>query len=329
MKRYTRHDLQKMYEEASQELTELIHQKISSLPDQTQEEPVVKKKLSFSAAGIIAIVIALMAAAYAATALYRVVTWKGEITRTVDSTETPVSLAEENPYLQEQTDSLRQFMLDVPDDETVFAWYESDGKITASELHRKQITITSFEKFKQYMTGTQDLTLPSWYPDEDVSSCRAVIYMDCKAFGKYDLLENHCNGNMKYKRFLIDDSDSLITGYRLELSLKDGSLVTVNAYLASMVSSSEEALMLREGETAEKIDIGGMSDALLIKAQGPDTQVNLIMRRNLIEPVRWKLLPYNNYVTSDDNNYYNEEYIYVWGHKIVNPDIVTKLFQGE
>ena len=65
MKRITQNDLRKMYEAPPQELTEQIHETISSLPVRGQEEKIVKKKLSFSVIAAIALVIVLMATALA------------------------------------------------------------------------------------------------------------------------------------------------------------------------------------------------------------------------------------------------------------------------
>ena len=90
MKQYTQSELQKMYMEPSEELKNRIHQEISSLPIKEQEEEIVKKKLSFSFVSVIAILLALVAVAYAATEVYHriSVNWKGE---TVSETELPIS----------------------------------------------------------------------------------------------------------------------------------------------------------------------------------------------------------------------------------------------
>ena len=56
-----------MYETPPRELTEQIHETISSLPVHGQEEKIVKKKLSFSVIAAAALMIVLMATALAAT----------------------------------------------------------------------------------------------------------------------------------------------------------------------------------------------------------------------------------------------------------------------
>ena len=67
MKRFTQSDLRRMYETPPRELTEQIHETISSLPVHGQEEKIVKKKLSFSVIAAAALMIVLMATALAAT----------------------------------------------------------------------------------------------------------------------------------------------------------------------------------------------------------------------------------------------------------------------
>ena len=67
MKRCTQSDLRKMYEAPPQEMTDHIHEMISSLPVREQEEKIVKKKLSFSVIAAVVLMIMLMATALAAT----------------------------------------------------------------------------------------------------------------------------------------------------------------------------------------------------------------------------------------------------------------------
>ena len=57
MKRFTQSDLRRMYETPPRELTEQIHETISSLPVHGQEEKIVKKKLSFSVIAAAALMI--------------------------------------------------------------------------------------------------------------------------------------------------------------------------------------------------------------------------------------------------------------------------------
>lgn len=70
MKRYTQSDLQKMYIEPSEGLKNYIHEEISSLQINKQEEKIVKKKRPFSFVHAIAIFLVLVALVYAVTEVY-------------------------------------------------------------------------------------------------------------------------------------------------------------------------------------------------------------------------------------------------------------------
>ena len=65
MKRITQNDLRKMYEAPPQELTEQIHETISSLPVHEQEEKIMNKKLRVSIIVAAALAIVLMTTALA------------------------------------------------------------------------------------------------------------------------------------------------------------------------------------------------------------------------------------------------------------------------
>ena len=82
MKRFTQNDLRKMYEAPPQEMTEQIHETISSLPVHGQEEKIMNKKLRISIIVAAALAIELMTTALAGavnedfnTMLYK--TWPG------------------------------------------------------------------------------------------------------------------------------------------------------------------------------------------------------------------------------------------------------------
>jgi len=65
MKRFTQSDLRKMYEAPPRELTEQIHETISSLPVHRQEEKTMNKKLRISIIVAAALVIVLITTAVA------------------------------------------------------------------------------------------------------------------------------------------------------------------------------------------------------------------------------------------------------------------------
>ena len=91
----------------------------------------------------------------------------------------------------------------------------------------------------------------------------------------------------------------------------------------------EEPLMLREGETAKKVSIEGMSDALLIMAEDPAYPDGLIMQRKLDEPVQLKQLPLNNRLEESDDRNCQYEYITVWVYNCDDPECLLELFSAE
>ena len=288
-----------------------------------------RKKLPARLIIVIAILFALTTGAYAVTALYRVVTWQGEIGRTMEPLQTPEPSAEETEALQASDEALWSFMSDIPDEKTVYAWYENgQNEIQRSELHKKRKTFASGEAFLRFLSGDQNLSAPACLPDGTIEDFAGEVYMDCAAFGTYELLERGQTGPLRFSRFLIDDSSAVATGYSAVFSLEDGTVLSVRSELRS-AAASDEALLLREGESAEKVEVPGMSDALLIKAQDTAYPDGLLMHRKLGEPVRWKRLPYREDLEPDDDQYYREEYVTVWAYRLEEPEKLLKLFSGE
>ena len=286
----------------------------------------VKKKLSFGLACALAAVL-MAAIAYAVTGQYRVASWQGEIKETEALEQ--LTEAYDLQGRQQMEESLRAFMDDVRDEETAFAWYENDDhEIQSSELHKTKKTFPDPASLEQYMAGISHLTFPSWFPDENKTYFDAEVYMSCKAFGTYTLLNRGSAGAMQYKRFLVDEDSTIPTGYRLACTMEDGCIFSISSELRT-APVSDNALMIREGETAEPVSIDGITDALLIRATDPAYPDGLIMHRILQEPIRWKQLPLNDYLEEVDDCYYGEELIYVWAYNIKDPEILLKLFSGE
>ena len=173
---YTQNDLQQMYEKPSQELTDRIHQTITSFPPQEQEEIIVKKKLPFSVVCVFVILFALAAAAYAAsTGWVREVTWQGE---TVETTDEPYTGPEMTDDFTKTQQFFEEQVASIPDDEYADIAYYGNG-FNICQTRQKQKVFTSFEEFKQYMAGVDYLTVPAWLP-ENMTGFSATVYMDSK-----------------------------------------------------------------------------------------------------------------------------------------------------
>jgi hypothetical protein len=293
-------------------------------------ETKVKKKLSVSMI-VASLLLVLTTVALAVTGLYRVINWQGDVTRTTDLTQTPGTDTVQAVSEEWHVDSLNSFISEIPNEETAFAWYNNDdGSIKCSELHQKQIPISSIEWFAEYMHDIRHLSVPVSFPGGNVTYCYGKVFMECKAFGKYSLIKNGQSGSMCYNRFLIDESSSIVTGYDLFFALGDpenGTRYIIRSELRDR--TYEEPLMLREGETAKKVSIEGMSDALLIMAEDPAYPDGLIMQRKLDEPVQLKQLPLNNRLEESDDRNCQYEYITVWVYNCDDPECLLELFSAE
>ena len=293
-------------------------------------EAKVKKKLSVSVI-VALLLLALATVALAVTGLDRVINWQGDVTRTTEFTQASGSETLQSVPEEWHVDSLNTFISEIPNEETAFAWYNNDdGSIKCSELHQKQIPISSIEWFTQYMHGIRHLSVPVSFPEGNVSYCYGKVFLECKAFGKYTLIKNGQSGSMCYNRFLIDEPSSVATGYDLFFALGDlenGTRYIIRSELRDR--TNEEPLMLREGESARKVNVKGMSDALLITADDPAYPDGLIMQRKLDEPVRLKQLPLNNQLEESDDRNYQFEYITVWVYNCDDPECLLKLFSAE
>ena len=287
------------------------------------EKP-MKKKLSASLALILALLLGLTAAAFAATALCRVVNWQGEVTRTAE----PPQISSPQPESAADREALDDFISEIPDAETAFAWYaDEDGGIQSSALHKTQAQFSAVDPFLHALTGAEQLTAPAGLPREEMAECTARIYTECRAFGQYTLLKSSASGRLRYNRFLIDASSAVATGYELTLATADGSLFSIRSELRE--SASPEPLMLREGETAQKAAVPGMDEALLITAADDAYPDGLILQRRLLEPVRLKQLPLNDRLLEADDRCYAYEYVTVWGYRLTEPERLLRIWGGE
>ncbi len=288
----------------------------------------MKKKWTVSLAFVLLILLGLAGAAYGVTSLCRVVGWQGQVTRTVEPAETPEVPDEKTLDKESKMGMISSFLQTVPDEETAFAWYD-DGTNEMSIYNcdlRKTVKNTNFtEEFLEWLSSS-GMTVPSWIPEEAHGRCTAAVFMDCKAYGQYELLESSYGEDFNYTRFRIDEASKIPTEYLFGIDLEDGSSYMIHSYLRP--SQSEEATGLLEGESAEKVTVKGMDDALLIRRNESSVPV-LIMRRQLDEPVAWKQLPVRDDVAEDDNRQYCEEYVSVFTFNTDDNRETLKFFSAE
>ena len=284
-----------------------------------KKENKMNKKIRAGFVLVLASLFVLAAAAYAAPALYRVITWRGKTTRTE-------MLLENTNETQQMDASISDFLQTVPDEQTVFAWYEDNERtIIASSLHKMQKRFSTSKQILQYLSDCQTLTPPHWLPDGELDYFDAIVSMDCKAAGEYEQLAQDDRHRLHYTRFRIADDSAFASGYDFTLVFKDGRALHIQSNL-QLDAHPEEALLLNDTQTAQEIQIDGMTEALLITSSDPANPDGLIMRRYLSDPVAWKQLPYNEYVNENDNNLYAAEYISVWAFNWENAEELINMF---
>ena len=299
MKQYTQSELQKMYMEPSEELKDRIHQEISSLPIKEQEEKIVKKKLSFSFVSVIAILLALVAVAYAATEVYHriSVNWKGE---TVEETELPVgpeTTVVPPPNAQMLNDEDLTRMADellrnaVAEDEYGVVSYETAGCImnSASPIQR---TFDSWDEFREYIIHSSELTLPTWIPD-GYEFREAKVMISCKADGAYKLIEERQEGAITLKRYKIDDSDSVVIWYDINFreSGENKHYLHVDSMLIDDLDANERVFNLTDGQSASVITVPGMDHTLAIVDSNDPAFNSLAMLRKLNHSIEYIMDP--------------------------------------
>ena len=289
---------------------------------------VMKKKLSFSVVGIIAIILVLTAVAYATTQVFHriSVNWKGKI---IEEQEVynPEPTPSPQPIMNETELGIRaeELLQTVAEEEYGTVSYTSaDGMCLGGSGHPRHKTLYSWEEFKQAMTNVDYLSLPVWIPDE-YEFQYAILKLDCRADGEYRLLEEHQEGTVTLKRFTVDDADSIITGYELLFrdSDEDYHYIAVYSDLYPDSDTDEYSIGLLEGETALVVSIPGMDNALAIDGTNETKGNALLMRRSLDTPIEVKWPPF------EDSPFvlqtFTEESIDVHA-PLLDPDTIQKMF---
>ena len=253
----------------------------------------MKKKLSISFIGVIALLLLLAAVAYAATEVYHRISinWKGE---TVEETEVPIGpeatvappldaqiLSDED--LSRMADELLQNS--VAEDEYGVVSYETAGG-TMGGARPIQKTFNSWDEFREYMVHSSELTLPTWIPD-GYEFQEAKVSISCKADGEYKLVEERQEGAITLKRYKIGDSDSVVVWYFISFkeSGDNKHYILVSSMLIDDPEADERTFDLIDGQSASVITVPGIDDALAIVDSNDPAINSLAMRRSLSHPI--------------------------------------------
>lgn len=333
MKRYTQSELQKMYIEPSEELKDRIHQEISSLPIKEQEEKIVKKKLSFSFVTVIAILLALVAVAYAATEVYHqiIVNWKGEI---VEEHTEPIMPEATTPPTQPMSDAelsrmASELLSNSPaeDEYVIVSYMTSYGTGGSARPIRKKYD--SWDEFQNAMKEADHLTLPCWIP-EGYEFESAEVRIGCKEQGEYKLIEERQEGALTLFRYKIDDTCAIIVGYEIVFreSAEDYHYIHINSMLSDDDQDSQQ-FFLSDGDNASVVTIPGMDNALTISSDNNPKMSSLVMRRILSNPLKCKNEPMLEKAQMiNDIRIYTEEQIDIFG-PLLDVETLQKIFTHE
>ena len=318
------------------------------------EEPVKKRTISFI--GIIAVLLVLAAVAYAATEIYRQINWKGEpvetITEFLPLSEDTSSDSDANISRNEINDIIHLYIDNIPDEDYAEIWYKSQT-FTTGNIHQKQKNFTSYEDFLQYMSSVDYLTVPSWLPENMISFSGKVLmesqilketdanpenfvyytnedgsisvfnpdalwgYPDA-LWGYYKQAEEWENDQIKFCRYILDDTEAIITGYQLTIGFQDHFEIQIICELSTSLGTS---FKLESDETATPVTVRDMTDGLLITSPGQEKKDKLFLRRELNTPVSFVSLMKGEQTSS-------EEQITIMAYD-QEPENLIKIFSGE
>lgn len=296
-----------------------------------KEEETVKKKLSFSFVSIIAILLLLGAAAYAATEVYHriSVNWKGE---TVEEEEPWLGVTTAPPEIMTEaelsimaSDLLHQSVAE--EEYGIVSYTTSYGTPSTSKPISK--TYYSWDEFLNAMANADSLTLPAWIPD-GYQFESATLWFGCRKGGEYKLIDEHQEGIMTVERYTVDDSDLVITGYDITYRESDEPYHYLAVGSRLEEKTVGEALFgVDEEESASVVTISGMDDAILISSANEIKMSRLVMRRELSDPVECEPEPASTKAPGPiDSTIYIKERISVFAPMLDAEDL-QKMFTPE
>lgn len=263
----------------------------------------MKKKISISLVPILVVLFLLVTVAYAATEIYRQITWKGE---PLETTGEPFASEMVYAVEDEMINHIENLTAAVPEDDYAEVWYTGNDSRTIN-VHKKQKTFSSFEDFQQFMSSFDYLSVPVWLP-ENMNYFSGKVIMDSKvnveseddgnyvdtdgvssyrtgnADGYYKQTEewDDADSHIHYRRYTLNDTEAIITGYELIIGFADHSDIIITSELST---GSGTSFTLAADETAKAIVVENMSDALLINSPNTAMHDRLFVRKELDTPI--------------------------------------------
>ena len=298
---------------------------------ESEENTQMKKKLSFSFVSVIAILLVLGAAAYAATEVYHriSVNWKGETIEEEEPwpeiTTAPPEIMTEAELSLMASDLLHHSVAE--EEYGIVSYTTSYGTPGTSKPISK--TYNSWDEFQDTMANTDPLTLPAWVPD-GYEFESATLWFGCRKGGEYKLIEEHQDGIMTVERYKVDDPDLVITGYDITYRESDEDYHYIG--VASRLDEEtvgEDLFGVNEEESATVVIIPGMDDAILIRSSNEIKMSRLVMQRELSSSVECEPEPrFTKAPGLIDSTIYVKERISVFA-PLLDAEVLQKMFTPE
>ena len=244
----------------------------------------VKKKVSFTAVLVAAILAIGATVAFAATVMQRYITinQKGDIIETQDVEMQPEVTSTPEPVANQEFDwaQLHEYVDNAPEEQYVQAMTESGG--VARKPERK---IFSESEFADLIAGCDYLTQPSFIP-EGYHFESATIMLGCNENGEYIQEELRQEGNTYFARYSIAANSETMIGYEVIYRNEEGQYVSIYDQLSES-DTDEEHLFSFPGEYVYRAEnIPDMEYAISMQGNNHNSLCMMKTLRNSIV-CRW------------------------------------------
>lgn len=288
MKDNFREKLQAIYGEPPEELENLIHWQILSLPDSEGGKITMKKPIKFRIAIVIAALMGIMAIAYAATNWVNL-NWKGE-------------KVENAPREQESQDmdlitKMNSALFGAPDEYYCVVLSKSSEDVSTRTKLSRSDSLSALDGIPLMRV-----------PDISFSGTTEVeLDYQCGEHGEYVLADEEENNGFTLRKYAIAPENEVVTGYLVQYWENEKVVKSIQSRLTP--SKTHTFSFRAEGNVdTQVVTVPGMDEALWITRNG---KTSLKMIRKLEQPVTVKAAPESSLGEFDGTIAYGYELITV------------------
>ena len=320
MKRCSAQDLQRIYGDAPQELTDHVRQKLSDLSEScpTDERKMSRLRVSLIAAAVALVGLMTVAIATGTIQKWLVVNWKGEVINTRE--EETLAPSYPDPIYERAAKIMDRYTADRRI-EVEFSEPSVNG--STGTMRECQESISSMETFTEKMSAS-GLTYPV-SPPEGYHFHNAEIIYKCSAEGSYLLEEKAEEDGFRYVVWSLPEEYRVIAGYSVNFLDLDGYSVHIDSSL--ITDDTTMGYAVREESELAQPEMPGFGNALLIVHSDGTAVLNL--RRTLETQVKLKgVLPLKPGKTAEIPEYeYTAETIQItWHGESFSSDQIPVIF---